>query len=165
MAKVKLVKTTTSDITVAEPSRLKTYIGFSTVNRDFDNNTLHDYELARTDLLNNLYIKKGEKLENPDYGTIVWDLLFEPFSAETSKQVEADMKAMVDRDPRWRLNTLQVQQEEHGLNVMLDITYVPYNIGERLSLLFNETTGLRVDSLSTNTNNTTVTSSGSVESY
>jgi len=54
MAKVKLVKTTTSD-KVVEPSRLKTYIGFSTVNRDFDSNTLYDYELARTDLLNSLY--------------------------------------------------------------------------------------------------------------
>ena len=49
MAKVKLTKTTTSDITVAESTRLKTYVGFSTVNRDFDSNTLYDYELAKTD--------------------------------------------------------------------------------------------------------------------
>ena len=33
-------------------------------NRDFDSNTLYDYELARTDLLNAFYIKKGEKFSN-----------------------------------------------------------------------------------------------------
>ena len=62
MAKVKLTKTTTSD-KIGSPRNLKTYVGFSTVNRDFDSNTLYDYELARTDLLNALYIKKGEKRE------------------------------------------------------------------------------------------------------
>ena len=163
MAKVKLVKTTTSD-KVVEPSRLKTYIGFSTVNRDFDSNTLYDYELARTDLLNSLYIKKGEKLENPDYGTIIWDLLFEPFSSDVSKAVEEDMISIVEQDPRWRLDTLRIQQEEHGLLIALEITYVPYNIGEHLSLTFNENTGLTVESLSP-VNNTDVTATGSVESY
>ena len=62
MAKVKLVKTTTSD-RIGSPTSIKNYVGFSTVNRDFDNNVLYDYELARTDLLNHFHIKKGEKLE------------------------------------------------------------------------------------------------------
>ena len=53
MAKVKLTKTTTSD-PLGTVNKLKTYVGFSTVNRDFDSNTLYDYELARTDLLNAL---------------------------------------------------------------------------------------------------------------
>ena len=61
MAKVKLIKTTTSDPSRSS-SNMKSYVGFSTVNRDFDSSTLYNYELARTDLLNNLYIKKGEKL-------------------------------------------------------------------------------------------------------
>ena len=56
MAKVKLTKTTTSD-NLATTQNIKSYVGFSTVNRDFDSNTLYDYELARTDLLNAFYIK------------------------------------------------------------------------------------------------------------
>lgn len=160
MAKVKLVKTTTSD-KVVEPSRLKTYIGFSTVNRDFDSNTLYDYELARTDLLNSLYIKKGEKLENPDYGTIIWDLLFEPFSSDVSKAVEEDMISIVEQDPRWRLDTLRIQQEEHGLLIALEITYVPYNIGENLSLMFDQDAGLTVES-SAPTNNVDASATGEV---
>ncbi len=145
MAKVKLTKTTTSD-PLGTTRRIKSYVGFSTVNRDFDSNTLYDYELARTDLLNAFYIKKGEKLELPDYGTIVWDLLFEPLTADLSKEVEEDVIEIVGRDPRWRLDTLQIRQEEHGLAVNLEITYIPYNIGESLSLAFDQEQGLDVTS-------------------
>tara|TARA_B100001057_G_scaffold439138_1_gene472103 strand:+ start:411 stop:893 length:483 start_codon:yes stop_codon:yes gene_type:complete len=145
MAKVKLTKTTTSD-PLGTVNKLKTYVGFSTVNRDFDSNTLYDYELARTDLLNAFYIKKGEKLENPNYGTIIHDTLFEPFTSEISTAVEEDVIEIVDKDPRWTLDTLRVQQEEYGLNLALEITYVPYNISESLSLDFNQETGLAVTS-------------------
>ena len=145
MAKVKLTKTTTSD-PLGTVNNIKTYVGFSTVNRDFDSNTLYDYELARTDLLNAFYIKKGEKLENPNYGTIIHDTLFEPFTSEISTAVEEDVIEIVDKDPRWTLDTLRVQQEEYGLNLALEITYVPYNISESLSLDFNQETGLAVTS-------------------
>jgi|TARA_Y100000114_G_scaffold154052_1_gene175253 phage baseplate assembly protein W len=145
MAKVKLTRTTTSD-TLGTANRIKSYVGFSSVNRDFDSNTLYDYELARTDLLNAFYIKKGEKLELPDYGTIIYDTLFEPFTSEISKAIEEDVIQIVDRDPRWNLDTLRIQQEEYGLNLALEITYVPYNIGESLSLAFNQESGLEVTS-------------------
>ncbi len=145
MAKVKLTKTTTSD-PLGTVNRLKTYVGFSTVNRDFDSNTLYDYELARTDLLNAFYIKKGEKLENPDYGTIIHDTLFEPFTPEISKAIEEDVIDIVDKDPRWALETLTIEQAEYGLNLSLEILYIPYNINESLLLSFNQDNGLAVTS-------------------
>ena len=145
MAKVKLIKTTTRD-TLGTVNRIKTYVGFSTVNRDFDSNTLYDYELARTDLLNAFYIKKGEKLENPDYGTIIHDTLFEPFTGEISKAIEEDVIEIVGKDPRWVLETLRIDQAEYGLNLQIEITYVPYNINESLLLSFNQENGLEVTS-------------------
>ena len=145
MAKVKLTKTTTSD-PLGTVNRLKTYVGFSTVNRDFDSNTLYDYELARTDLLNAFYIKKGEKLENPDYGTIIHDTLFEPFTGEISKAIEEDVIEIVGKDPRWVLDTLRIDQAEYGLNLQIEITYIPYNINESLLLSFNQENGLEVTS-------------------
>ena len=145
MAKVKLTKTTTSD-NLGTVNKIKTYVGFSTVSRDFDSNTLYDYELARTDLLNAFYIKKGEKLENPDYGTIIHDTLFEPFTSEISKAIEEDVIEIVGRDPRWALDTLAIDQAEYGLNLSLDILYIPYSILESLSLDFNQETGLAVTS-------------------
>ena len=146
MAKVKLTKTTTSDPLTTTVNRLKTYVGFSTVNRDFDSNTLYDYELARTDLLNAFYIKKGEQLENPDYGTIIHDTLFEPFTGEISKAIEEDVIEIVGKDPRWVLDTLRIDQAEYGLNLQIEITYIPYNINESLLLSFNQENGLEVTS-------------------
>ena len=145
MAKVKLTRTTTSD-TLGTANRIKSYVGFSSVNRDFDSNTLYDYELARTDLLNAFYIKKGEKLELPDYGTIIYDTLFEPFTSEISKAIEEDVIEIVGRDPRWALDTLAIDQAEYGLNLSLDVLYIPYSISESLSLAFNQESGLEVTS-------------------
>ena len=158
MAKVKLTKTTTSD-TLGTINRIKTYVGFSTVNRDFDSNTLYDYELARTDLLNAFYIKKGEKLEKPDYGTIIYDTLFEPFTSEISKAVEEDVIEIVGQDPRWQLDTLRIDQAEYGLNIQLEINYIPYNISENLTLGFNQEEGLSVTSNPVNTDATTTATS------
>ena len=145
MAKVKLTRTTTSD-PLGTANRIKTYVGFSSVNRDFDSNTLYDYELARTDLLNAFYIKKGEKLELPDYGTIIYDTLFEPFTSEISKAIEEDVIEIVGRDPRWALDTLAIDLAEYGLNLSLDVLYIPYSISESLSLAFNQESGLEVTS-------------------
>ena len=158
MAKVKLTKTTTRD-TLGTVNRIKTYVGFSTVNRDFDSNTLYDYELARTDLLNAFYIKKGEKLENPDYGTIIHDTLFEPFTSEISKAIEEDVIEIVGQDPRWLLDTLRIDQAEYGLNLQLEINYIPYNISEKLTLGFDQNEGLSVTSNPVDTSTTTQTTS------
>ena len=82
----------------------------------------------------------------PDYGTIIWDTLFEPFTSDVSKAIEEDVIEIVGRDPRWRLETLSIEQEEHGLNLELEILYVPYNIGESLTFTFNQNNNLTVES-------------------
>ena len=65
-------------------------------------------------------------------------MLFENFSPDISKAVEDDVVEIVGYAPRWRLDTLQVDGEELGLNVNLEITYTPFNISENLNLLFNQ---------------------------
>ena len=128
MAKVKLVKTTTSD-SLGTPRRIKSYVGFSTVNRDFDSNTLYDYELARTDLLNAFYIKKGEKLEVPDYGTVVWDLLFEPFTPITQTLVRNRIETVLENyEPRVTVTSVDIVDPEfqhmdnNSLNISINFT-------------------------------------------
>ena len=122
-----------------------TFKGFSS-KADKKNFKLYDFEVAKQDLINRLSVRKGERVENPEFGTIIYDTLFEPFTSEISKAIEEDVIQIVDRDPRWNLDTLRIQQEEYGLNLALEITYVPYNIGESLSLAFNQESGLEVTS-------------------
>ena len=59
---------------------------------------------------------------------------------------EEDVIDIVAQDPRWRLDTLQIQQREYGMAINLEITYIPYNIGESLQLAFNDQQGLEISS-------------------
>ncbi len=63
------------------------YNGFSTLNgsKKFK---LTDFELVKQDLQNHFGIRKGEKLMNPEFGTIIWDLLFEPLNELKSSYCE-----------------------------------------------------------------------------
>jgi phage baseplate assembly protein W len=56
---------------------MTTYRGLSTLgqNKKF---RLTDIELVKRDLLNHFQIRKGEKLMNPNFGSIIWNMLFEP---------------------------------------------------------------------------------------
>ena len=36
-----------------------------------------DVELVKQDLLNHIYTSKGQRVMNPEYGSIIWDLLFD----------------------------------------------------------------------------------------
>ena len=49
--------------------------GFSTIGREFKDPKLYDIELVKQDLLNHFNIRKGEKLENPNFGTNLWNYL------------------------------------------------------------------------------------------
>ena len=50
-------------------SNTRIFRGHSTVGRTFADTKIYDIELVKQDLLNHFNIIKGEKLENPDFGT------------------------------------------------------------------------------------------------
>ncbi len=55
---------------------MATFIGYSSVDRKFGNFTLKDVELAKRDLLNHFYTRKGERLGEPEFGSIIQDMVF-----------------------------------------------------------------------------------------
>jgi len=60
------------------------YKGFSTVNNT-RKTKLTDFELAKQDLINHFHIRKGEKLHNPNFGSNLWSVVFDPLTT-SSKQ-------------------------------------------------------------------------------
>ncbi len=118
---------------------MSTYRGFSTYNR-FKKFRLTDFDLAKQDLFNNFNIRKGEKLMNPKFGTIVWDMLFEPFTSETKQQIVDDITHIAQTDPRLILNQVTVTQYRHGIQLALEITYIPNNQTEQMFIDFNQKT-------------------------
>ena len=64
-----------------------TFKGFSS-KADKKNFKLYDFEVAKQDLINRLSVRKGERVENPEFGTIIYDTLFEPFTDTLKEAIE-----------------------------------------------------------------------------
>jgi phage baseplate assembly protein W len=112
------------------------YRGFSTRSSS-KKYTLTDYELAKQDLLNYFSLKKGQKLMQPAFGTIIWDMLFEPLDEATQQLITQDITKIVSYDPRLRVGQIAVTQQDTGFLVQLTLSYVPTNQTELISLNFN----------------------------
>ena len=99
------------------------YRGFSTVgrNRKF---RLTDFELIKQDLINNFYIRKGEKLMKPDFGTIIWNVIHEPLTEDLKSVIVSDIKAIASYDPRLSIDNVVITEYEQGIQVELELRYV-----------------------------------------
>ena len=75
------------------------YRGFSTVGRN-KKYRLTDFELIKQDLINHFYIRKGEKLMNPNFGTIIWNVIHEPLTEDLKSVIISDIKSIAEYDPR-----------------------------------------------------------------
>ena len=88
--------------------------------------------------MNHFYIRKGEKLENPDFGTVIWDLLFEQFTDDVKKMIAKDVEDVINYDPRIAVNSVLVDSTDQGIRVEAEIVYLPFNLNERMVLDFDK---------------------------
>ena len=116
---------------------MQLYKGFSTFNR-FRKYRVTDFELVKQDLYNSLHIRKGEKLMNPNYGTIIWNLLFEPYSDSVKDIVVTDLKRIVAGDPRLYLEAIDVTSVENGIMVGLTVRYKQTNEVANMQIMFDQ---------------------------
>jgi phage baseplate assembly protein W len=114
-----------------------TYKGFSS-KESKKNYKLYDIDLVKQDLINHFYIRKGEKLEQPDFGTIIWDMLFEQFTEEVKTMIAKDVEDIVNYDPRIVVNAVTVDSTDLGIRIEADITYIPFNVNERMTFDFDK---------------------------
>jgi phage baseplate assembly protein W len=112
------------------------YRGFSTVNRK-KKFRLTDFELVRQDLINHFYIRKGEKLMNPSFGTIIWNVLHEPLTDNLKSIITTDIKNIVSSDPRLAVDRVMITEYDQGLQIDLELRYVQTNQSSLLNLQFD----------------------------
>ena len=116
---------------------MRKFKGYSTVDKTWGNFKLYDIDLAKRDLLNELYTRKGERLMSPQFGSIVWDLLFDPLTDEIVDAIRADCLRIVTKDPRLDLLDLDVVDNEHTIIVSIILRYVPTATETELVAVFN----------------------------
>ena len=122
---------------VTENQAKYTYKGFSSseANKNFK---LYDINLVKQDLINHFYIRKGEKLENPEFGTVIWDMLFEPFTPDVKEIIAKDVEAIVNYDPRISVQEVQIDSTDQGMRIQVELIYRPFNITEKMTLDFDK---------------------------
>lgn len=118
------------------------YRGFSTVNTTTQNFTLYDFELIKQDLMNHFYVRQGERLMQPTFGTIIWDLLFEPLTEEIKDLILQNVNQIVNFDPRVQASDIIVTGYDTGIQIQVTLTYLPYNLSENLRIQFDQNNGL-----------------------
>ena len=102
----------------------QTFIGFNTINQ-YKKFTLTDFELIKRDLANAFNIRQGELPGRPDYGTIMWNFLFENQIEELQNSIVAEVQRVAGGDPRVFISDIQVFPQENGILIQLELTIIP----------------------------------------
>lgn len=115
---------------------MATYLGFSTYNR-VRKFKLTDFELVRQDLFNHFQIRRGEKLMNPNFGTIIWNVIYEPYTDTLREAIIQDVKNIVSYDPRIAVENINLTELDNGIQLEIDLRYLLTNETNTLSMQFD----------------------------
>ena len=116
-----------------------TYKGFSTV-AGVKSNQLYDLDIIKQDLINHFYTRKGERVMNPDFGSIIWDLLYEPMDESTKEDMIEDCKRIINSDPRVQIISANIDEYENGIAVKILMNTRPFDKKINLQLDFEKET-------------------------
>jgi len=116
------------------------YKGFSTIDRN-KRFKLVDLDLIKRDLLNHFNIRQGEKLMNAKFGTIIWNVIYEPMTEELIQAITADVETIVNHDPRIVTRDVIITEFEHGLQLEIELAEVQTNQSATMIFQFHGTSG------------------------
>lgn len=119
---------------------ISSFRGYSSIGTSFLSPVRHDLDLARQDLLNHFGTRKGERVMMPTFGSIIWELLFDPLDEETEKKIREDVVSIINNDPRWQLLTVDINEEPNALNVKIEVLYLPADEKVQLPLVYDKGT-------------------------
>lgn len=113
------------------------YRGFSTIGRN-KKFRLTDFDLVKQDLINHFHIRKGEKLMNPNFGTIIWNVLYEPLTEDLKSVITSDVKAIAAYDPRIAIDNIIITEFDRGIQIELELRYLQTNQTNLMNLKFDQ---------------------------
>ena len=119
-----------------------TYRSISTVNPASDGFKLYDLAVIKQDIINHFHIRQGEKLENPEFGTIIWDVLFEPLTENLKSAIVENVEDIINYDPRVQVDQVIVDEYESGIQIECVLIYLEYSIAETMRLQFDQDNGI-----------------------
>lgn len=128
--------------TVQSPVTSKAYRGMSTISNETQGVKLYDIALIKQDIVNHFHIRYGEKLENPEFGTIIWDVLYDPLTDALKEAIVKNVSDILKYDPRVSVQRIIVDTYESGIQIECELSYLQYSISETLQFRFDRQNGL-----------------------
>jgi phage baseplate assembly protein W len=117
------------------------YRGFSTID-NLSNVKIYDSLLVKQDLINHFNTKKGERLMNPEFGTIIWDLLYDPLTEALKQDIEADVRTILNSDPRINPIAVSIDEKDFGILIEVSMTYSANDESDTMRFAFDKDAGL-----------------------
>lgn len=118
------------------------YRGFSTVDPNNAGSKLYDFDLIKQDILNHFNTRKGSRVMNPTFGTIIWDLIMEPLTEDIKDMLQRDIETVCTFDPR--VYPLQIDINEYEQGYLIEVTLAMKNTDQSttLRIAFDQKLGL-----------------------
>jgi len=118
------------------------YVGYSSVNPSILGTTLYDFDIIKQDIINQFNTRKGERVMNPEFGTIIWDLIFEPFTDDVKQALSDDISRVCNSDPRAVPIQIDINEQEYGMLLEITLKYVNTDQTANMTLSFDKKLGL-----------------------
>jgi hypothetical protein len=118
------------------------YKGFSTVVETDAIPSQYDFDVIKQDLLNRLNTRKGERVMNPKFGTIIWDLIYEPLTPDVKQKIADDLNTILTSDPRLIPTQINIVEQDYGFFIELTVNYANTDQSEQIKFSFDRNAGL-----------------------
>lgn len=117
------------------------YKGFSTKNYAEQGGafSLYDVALIEEDLLNEIFTLRGERVNEPTFGTRIPLMPFEPNDLNSSSVIQEDLERVIEGDPRVKLLNIDLITDPDTNNIVAvcKVEYIRFNIVRDLRITVN----------------------------
>jgi phage baseplate assembly protein W len=103
---------------------------------------LVDEQLVLRDFLNAFNIRQGDKVGQPDYGTTIWDYVFDPNVGEVTSNIEEEVRRIANLDSRIVLNQVTAYTWDNGILVEIQMNFEPFNNSLEFGLYLDKESGI-----------------------
>ena len=113
------------------------FVGFNTVGQPNPPYSLTNIELIKRDINNQFATPMGSRVMLPNFGTLIYDYLFDPFDEYTKNAIIEDAVRVIQSEPRVELVSIDVFQQDQALNVLMVLLFKPESITDNMFVTFS----------------------------